>query len=108
MKNASTEFEFKPASTEFDFRPVYNEPPPDFFEFKPVVNDVFRALIAARKPPSTSTIIPIETQPSTIHENIHYPDVHARNTVDNLDTNLVEGGSYIPTAEVFNILIVML
>ena len=94
--------EFSPAdsSTEFGFKPVYNEPPPEFFEFKPVVNDVFRALIAARRSPSTSTPISTETQSTPIYQDNQQTEAYIQNPVDYLDASSPTGGTYIPTAEV--------
>ena len=64
---------------------MYNEPSPDFFEFKPVVNDVFRALIAARKPKYAGHP---EARSSTV------PD-------QNINAQTVTGDdSYVPKAEV--------
>ena len=78
-------FSLAATKTEFDFRPVYNEPSPDFFEFKPVVNDVFRALIAARKPKYAGRP---EARASTV------PD-------QSINTQTVTGDdSYVPKAEV--------
>ena len=66
---------------------MYNEPSPDFFEFKPVVNDVFRALIAARKPKYAG--LNPESRASTV------PD-------QSIDTQTVtRDDSYVPKAEVF-------
>ena len=88
LQNRKRKFSLQGTKSEFDFRPVYNEPPPDFYEFKPVVNDVFRAMIAARKPISTSTttIIPeditahSEDYPNDVsHEDeMHAPTAEAR------------------------------
>ena len=83
-------FSLAATKTEFDFRPVYNEPSPDFFEFKPVVNDVFRALIAARKPKYAGLVtLDPEARASTV------PD-------QSINTQTVTGDdSYVPKAEVF-------
>ena len=82
-------FSLKDTKAEFDFNPVYNEPPPEFFEFKPVVNDVFRALIAARYPISTSPST-INSEAITTHTDHQHHEVHVAN----------EDGSYVPTGEV--------
>ena len=68
---------------------MYNEPSPDFFEFKPVVNDVFRALIAARKPKYAGLVtLDAEARSSTV------PD-------QSINTQTVTGDdSYVPKAEV--------
>ena len=94
--------EFSPSdpSPEFGFKPVYNEPPPEFFEFKPVVNDVFRALIAARRAPSTSTPISTETQSTLAYQDNQQPEAYLQNPVDYLDASSPTGGTYILTSEV--------
>ena len=66
-------FTLQSTKPEFDFKPVYKEPSPEFFEFKPVVNDVFRALIAARQPKSTTQSV---IDPENSHaENQLHPDI---------------------------------
>ena len=86
------------SSTEFDFRPVYNKPSPDFFEFKPVVNNVFRALIEARKRRKSSATAPPLT---VIDESIGFGEGYQDNLIDRIDnTGARADVSYVPTAEV--------
>ena len=83
----------KNTNTEFDFKPVYSEPSPEFFEFKPVVNDVFRALIAARKPKSTpSTQASVDDPENTTTDEGVQPRDNIQATVENVN--------YVPQAEV--------
>ena len=93
MQKRKKKFSLKSTKTEFDFQPVYSEPSPEFFEFKPVVNDVFRALIAARKPKSTTTTASSFVEPEiTVTNN----DVQSRNNIQ----ATIENVNYVPQAEV--------
>ena len=91
LQKRKRKFSLQSTKTEFDFKPVYEDPPPEFFEFKPVVNDVFRALIAARKPKST-TQSAVDPELTTNQADDKSHNVQADN--DNVN--------YVPTAEVQN------
>lgn len=93
MQKRKKKFSLKSTKTEFDFQPVYSEPSPEFFEFKPVVNDVFRALIAARKPKSTTTTASSFVEPEISVTN---NDVQSRNNIQ----ATIENVNYVPQAEV--------
>ena len=94
LQKRKRKFSLQSTKTEFDFKPVYEDPPPEFFEFKPVVNDVFRALIAARQPKSTTqSAVDPEHTTNQADDNSH--NVQSDN--DNIN--------YIPTAEVQNALL---
>ena len=89
LQKRKRKFSLQSTKTEFDFKPVYSDPPPEFFEFKPVVNDVFRALVAARKPKST-TQSAVDPEITTNLADDNSNNVQAEN--DNIN--------YVPTAEV--------